>query len=263
MNVRLIPTLIAAAALAGCSSTAARQPVSMPFTGTWHQEPATESHAPAGFLAIDSERVIFNLDGQPRGQVSITTNETDPALRSGRLVCADGRTLFLAVGDSITDQVSGDRRVLTPSRHLDVHCFAPGAKPTDAPQATLRLWPSATLAVTAYAHQMPPTPSTPSAFIPAATAHPVDRRFTDAVAATRDPFLTTVAAQITAARADGVDAAGLDALYQRCTVVVRSDILRDLDAARRGDQTALPRADRRLSDLASADDAYDHWRSQR
>lgn len=263
MHVRLLPTIIAAAALAGCTSTAARQPVTMPFTGTWHQEPAAESHAPAGFLAIDSASVMFNLDGLPRGQIAITTNETDPGLRSGRLVCADGRTLFLAVGDSISDQVSGDQRVVTSALHLDVHCFSAGAKPTDAPQATLRLWSSATLAVTAYGHQTTAASAALAASTASAAVHPADRHFTEAVATTHDLFLVTLARQITAARADGLHAADLDALYQRCTVVMRGEVLRDLDAARQGDRSALTRADRRLSDLACADDAYDHWRSQR
>lgn len=261
MPVRLLPILVAAVTLAGCSSTTARQPVGMPFTGTWHQAPAAAATTPAGFLAIDREQILFNLDGLPRGAVAITSNETDPGLRSGRLVCADGRTLFIAVGESLAEQAAGEDRWLTPALHLDVHCFAAGAGATDAPQATLRLWPSAALAGTAIGRLAPaaPAPVAP----PAGAILPADRRFSEAVAATRDAFLGTVAVQLIVARAAGLAGADLDALYRRCTVVVRGDILRELEASRLGDASALPRADRRLDDLACTDHAYDQWRSQR
>ncbi len=265
MKVPLFPLLVAAATLtatlAGCSAGAARSPVTMPFTGTWHQEPTGESSGPAGFLAIDGERILFNLDGQPRGPVAIISNETTSTLRSGRLICADGRMLFLAVGDSIREQGVAGERLLTSTPHLDVHCFSAGAGPNDAPQATMRLWPSSALAVTAFARLAVPAAdarATTTSAVP-----PADRRFTGTVAITGDPALIALAVQMTSARADGLDGRAIDGLYQRGTVVVRADILRDLEAGRTGDRSALGRADRRISDLASVDDAYDDWRSQR
>jgi hypothetical protein len=249
----------------------------MPFTGTWHQAPlGAEQAVPVGFLGIDADHVLFNLDGLPRGSVAIAQNDTDAGLRSGRLVCADGRVLYVAVGDSLTTRESDEGQLLTPTVHLDVHVFAPGAGPGDAPQRVLRLWPSAALAVAT----LPTRPRTMAATTPAvapapvvaaapavapttamvAPVAPVDQRFVSELSAVNDPLLRTLSATMVGARQDGMTATDLDALFRRCTLLVRSDLVRDLDAARRGERAALSRADQRIQDLTRADHAYQDWR---
>lgn len=264
MSVRLLP-LLCAIALAGCSSTQRQAAVGAPFTGTWHQASAAPSAEPSGFLAIDGEQLLFNLDGLPRGLVTISDNRTDAGLRSGRLVCADGRILYVAVGDSLTTRDSTEGRLITSTLHLDVHVFAPGAGPGDTPQKVLRLWPSAALAVAAL--PLPERPATIAAApatrpVDATTSSPVDRRFAAQLEQLGDPFLANIAERLTGARADGLPPAELDQLYRRTTSVVRAEVLRDLDSARRGDNRALTRADARLEQLATADSAYGEWRGR-
>lgn len=235
-----------------------------PFTGTWHQTStgaAASATEPLGFLAIDSSRMVFNLDGLPRGTVAITDNDTDAGLRSGRLECADGRVLYVAVGDSLTTRDSAEGRLLTPTLHLDVHVFAPGAGAGDQPLKVLRLWPSAALAVAA----LPAAP--PSSVSPAVTTaeiegSPADRQLTAAFARLDDPYFNLVADRLTGARNTGTSAIEVEALYRRSTLVVRGAVLRDFDAARRGDRSALVRADSQIDELAEADRAYDDWRSR-
>lgn len=213
-----------------------------------------------GFLAIDGARLVFNLDGLPRGSVAISSNDTDAGLRSGRLECVDGRVVYVAVGDSLVTRESADGRLLTPSQHLDVHIFAAGAGAGDQPLKVLRLWPSAALAVAALpiAH---PVPVTNSTAVNTTVGSPADQRLTALFAQLDDPFLLVVADRLTAARAEGKPVTACDVLYRRSTQAVRSDVLRDLDAARRGDRSALGRADDRITGLAEADRAYHEWRS--
>lgn len=264
MSLRLIP-LLAVLAFAGCG-TGQRQAGALgtPFAGTWHLASTTSPDAPAGFLALDGERVLFNLDGLPRGAVAISANDTDAGLRSGRVVCADGRILYLAVGDSLTVRDTTDGRVLAPTPHLDVHVFAPGAGAGDQPQKVLRLWPSTALAVAALRDRQP----APAAAAPVAVASgtgnttPHDQRFIGTLERLRDPYLAGLALRLSGARQDGLDQGDLDVLYRRSTQVVRSEVLRDLDAARRGEAMALTRADQTLADLAIADRAYATWRDR-
>jgi len=262
VSVRLIPLLLAVT-LAGCGSSQRQPPVAAPFTGTWHQAAVESTTEPLGFLAIDGSRLVFNLDGLPRGTVAISSNDTDAGLRSGRLACADGRVLYVAVGDSLMTRDSTAGRLLTPTLHLDVHVFAPGAGPGDQALKVLRLWPSAALAVAALpvAHPVPGPTTTTAATVTAITGSPADQRLTAAFARLDDPFLVVVAERLTGARADGKAVTMIDALYHQSTQVVRGDVLRDLDAARRGDRTALERADGRITALAEANRAYDDWRS--
>lgn len=267
MSVRLLP-LMCALALAGCGSTTSRQQtaVKTPFTGTWHQASLGATGEPLGFLAIADDRILFNLDGLQRGVVAISDNGTDAGLRSGRLVCADGRILYLAVGDSLTTREAAEGRLLTPTLHLDVHVFAPGAGAGDMPQKVLRLWPSAALAVAALPlSERPVTVTTTAApeMAPVVHGSPADRRLVATISRMADPFLANIAQRLTGARADGVGTSELDSIYRRTTTVVRSEILRDLDSARRGDRTALARADGRLDQLSEADRAYREWQDQR
>jgi hypothetical protein len=259
VSVRLIPLLVTIA-LVGCGSTQRQSSMAAPFTGTWHQASATVTTEPLGFLAIDGSRLVFNLDGLPRGTVAISGNDTDAGLRSGRLQCADGRVLYLAVGDSLTTRDSAEGRLLTPTLHLDVHVFAPGAGAGDQPLKVLRLWPSAALAVAALpvAH---PAPATTTATVTTVVGSLMDQRLAELFARLDDSFLVVVAERLTAARAEGKPVTALDALYRRSTQAVRGDVLRELDASRRGDRTALVRADDRIDALAEADRAYDDWRS--
>ena len=309
MSIRLLP-LLCAMALAGCGSTHRHAAVTTPFTGTWHQASAAHSSAhssahstahaaePLGFLAISDKQVLFNLDGLPRGLVAISDNGTDAGLRSGRLTCDDGRILYVAVGDSLTTRDTADGRLLTPTLHLDVHIFAPGAGAGDAPQKVLRLWPSAALAVAslpllerpaavapvaaapvaAAPVAVAPVAVAPVAVAPAAAARapdvapgsPVDRRFAAMLVHLGDPFLASIADRLIGARSDGLPLTDLDQLYRRATTVVRNEILRDLDSARRGDslgdslgeKSALTRVDARLAQLATADSAYGEWRGR-
>lgn len=267
MSVRLLP-LLCALAFAGCGSTTSRQQaaVTTPFTGTWHQAPLGATGEPLGFLAIADDRVLFNLDGLPRGAVAISDNDTDAGLRSGRLVCADGRILYLAVGDSLTTREAAEGRLLTPSLHLDVHVFAPGAGAGDTPQKVLRLWPSAALAVAALPLSERPATTAPAPapqVAPVAHGSPADRHLVATFSRIADPFLANIAERLTGARADGLGSTELDSLYRRTTTVVRSEILRDLDSARRGDRNALVRADVHLEQLSEADRAYHEWQDRR
>ncbi len=267
MSARLLP-LLCALALAGCGSTQRQSAaVGTPFTGTWHQASTAAANEPHGFLAIDDARVLFNLDGLPRGTVEISTNDTNAGLRSGRLVCADGRILYLAVGDSLATREAAEGRLLTPTVHLDVHVFAAGAGAGDAPQKVLRLWPSSALAIAAL-----PLPERPVVVAPTPTAvalptktagSPADQRFAATLERLADPFLANIAEHLTVARADGRSATELDAIYRRTTAVVRGEILRDLDSARSGDRTALARADHRLDQISEADRAYLEWQDRR
>jgi hypothetical protein len=267
VSARLLP-LFCALALAGCGSTPRQSAaVGTPFTGTWHQAATTAANEPLGFLAIADDRVLFNLDGLPRGTVEISTNDTNAGLRSGRLVCADGRILYLAVGDSLATRESADGRLLTPTMHLDVHVFAAGAGAGDAPQKVLRLWPSAALAIAALPlpeRTVAAAPAPTAAALPAKpTGSPADQRFAASLERLADPFLANIAERLTLARADGLPAAELDAIYRRTTAVVRGEILRDLDSARSGDRTALARADSRLDQISEADRAYLEWQDRR
>lgn len=266
MNIRLVP-LLCAVVIAGCGTTQrqAQAPISAPFTGTWHQTGAT-ADTPVGFLALAGDRLLFNLDGLPRGAVDIARNETDPGLRSGRVVCADGRILYLAIGDSLTARESGEDRLLTPTNHLDVHVFAAGSGAGDQPQKVLRLWPSAALAVAALpaalrVNEAPVATSTVHVARPA-EGSPADQRFATSLAGLDDPFLDSVGERLTRARGEGRPTPELDALWRRTTRILHGEVLHDLDAARRGERTALGRADERLADLATADRAYDAWRDQ-
>lgn len=268
MSLRLLP-LLGALALAGCGSTARHQAVTTPFTGTWHQASATHSAAPAaeplGFLAINDAAVLFNLDGLPRGLVAISDNGTDAGLRSGRLTCADGRILYIAVGDSLTTRDSAEGRLLTPTLHLDVHVFAPGAGASDAPQKVLRLWPSAALAVASLPllERLATVAAIPATRVTEVVpGSPADHRFAALLEHLGDPFLATIAERLTGARADGLPVTDLDQIYRRTTSVVRAEVLRDLDSARRGDSSALTRADARLGQLVTADSAYGEWRGR-
>lgn len=268
MSVRLLP-LLCALALAGCGSTTSRQQaaVTTPFTGTWHQASPGSTGEPLGFLAIADGRVLFNLDGLPRGAVAISDNDTDAGLRSGRLVCADGRILYLAVGDSLTTREAAEGRLLTPTLHLDVHVFAPGAGTGDTPQKVLRLWPSAALAVAALPLSERPamvaTAVAPAPQDPVTRGSPADRRLVATFSRMADPFLANIAERLTGARADGMGSTELDNIYRRTTTVVRSEILRDLDSARRGDRNALAHADGRMGQLSEADRAYHEWQDHR
>lgn len=266
MKLRLVP-LLCALAIVGCGTTQrqAQIPIAVPFAGTWHQA-GTTPDAPAGFLAIAGDRLLFNLDGLPRGAVDIAQNDTDAGLRSGRVVCADGRILYLAVGDSLTTRESDDGRLLTPTSHLDVHVFAAGAGAGDQPQKVLRLWPSSALAVAAL-----PAPSrvTASPMVAApAQATPMvgsaaDQRFADSLVRLDDPYLASIADRLSRARTNGRGTAEFDDLWRRSTLPLHGEVLHDLDAARQGDRAALGRADRRLTALDAADRAYATWRDQR
>jgi hypothetical protein len=254
----ILPLLFAGCAGDATVRSAPVAPLGSPFTGTWHQTPAA-AQTPTGFLALDAGRVVFNLDGQARGPVAITANETDAGLRSGRVVCADGRILFLAVGDSLTTRESADGRLLAPTPHLDVQVFAAGAGPAAEPQHRLRLWPAAALAVAMLPASVarPAAPQAPTAV----ALPPQDQQLHAAFG--NDPWLATVAARLTQARADGRTPEELDLLYRRSVQVLRGEVVRDLDAGRRGDRSALARADERLADLSRADTAYATWRSRR
>jgi hypothetical protein len=262
VNVRAL-SLLLALAFAGCTATAQRNAVAMPFTGTWHQRPTGEvNDRPVGFLGIDDHQVVFNLEGMPRGMVAISQNETNAGLRSGRLICADGRILYLAVGDSLTVKETDEGRLLTPSLHLDVQIFAQGAGPGDDPQRVLRLWPSAALAIAALPTKAAgpareqttaPTP------IPTTAGTIHDQRFQHALSSLHHPFLRALPSTLQMASRDGLSTDEIDSLFRRHTQVVRNDVVRDLDAARRGDATALSRADQHLNDLNRVDRAYQDW----
>lgn len=265
---RVLP-LILSLAFAGCTATAQRQAVAMPFTGTWHQPPTgTANDLPVGFLGIDGDQVLFNLDGLPRGMVAIAENQTNAALRSGRLICADGRVLYLAIGDSLTVKETDDGRLLTPTVHLDVQLFANGAGPGDAPQRVVRLWPAAALAVAALPTKTAPAMAATTGTQAAQTPHtnlmasPLsarDQRFQRELATLQHPFLRALPATLQLANNDGRPTAEITSLYRRCTLIVRGDVVRDLDAARYGDRAALSRADHQLSELTRADQAYQDW----
>jgi hypothetical protein len=259
VSVRLIPLMLSIA-FAGCGATARQAPVAAPFTGTWHQSSAASTTEPQGFLAIDSSRLVFNLDGLPRGTVAISGNETDAGLRSGRLECADGRVLYVAVGDSLTTRDSTEGRLLTQTLHLDVHVFAPGAGPGDQPLKILRLWPSAALAVAALPLAPAPVPAITKA-ITVPTGSPADQRLKAAFAQVEEPFLIVVADHLTEARFAGQSSAAIDAFYRRSTQALRGNVLRDLEAARAGDRGSLMHADGGIESLAEADRAYEDWRS--
>jgi hypothetical protein len=271
VTFRLLPIFIASMTLGGCAASAVRAPevrqsvtVAVPFTGTWFQVPKENDRGPSGFLAIDHDRLLFNLDGLPRGSIAITENDTDAGLRSGRLICADGRVLYIAVGETITEQQAGNQRIYSPTVHLDLHLFPNGSAPTDQPIAILRLWPStalAALSIHSSANNQAPNFETLSP--PAKSLDSADHRFIDVVKATRNGFLNTVVAQIISARSEGESINNLNSLYHRCTNLVRSDIVRELDAARLGDANALSRADQQSDDLHKMDTAFSAWRSQR
>ena len=267
--LRLLPIFFTAITLGGCSAARVQQPVAMPFTGTWHQIPKENNRDPSGFLAIDHHRLLFNLDGFPRGTMTIADNDTDAGLRSGRLIGDDGRVLYVAVGETITEQQAGNQRVYTATLHLDVHWFALGAGPTDKPIAVMRLWPSTALASLAIHPTMTnpaATATTPELPIqtlsPTNSLTPADRHFVAVVKTTRNGYLNAVVTQIISARSEGENISHLDSLYHRCANVLRSDIVRELDAARLGDTGALLRADQQSNDLMNVDHAFHQWRSQ-
>ena len=266
VTFRLLPILIATMTVGGCGSATVRQPVAVavPFAGTWHQMPKENDRGPSGFLAIDHDRILFNLDGLPRGSIAITENDTDAGLRSGRLICADGRVLYIAVGESITEQQAGNQRVYSPTVHLDLHLFPNGANPTDQPLATLRLWPSTALAaLSIHSSAMNSTATLETLSPPAKSLGPADHRFIDVVKTTRNGFLNTVVAHLISARSEGENQNDVNSLYYRCANLMRSDIVRELDAARLGDASALSRADQQSDDLHKIDTAFVEWRSQR
>ena len=252
--------------LGGCATSAVRQPVAIvvPFIGTWYQIPKENNPGPSGFLAIDHDRLLFNLDGLPRGSIAITENDTDVGLRSGRLICADGRVLYLAVREAVTEQQAGNQRIYSPTVHLDLHLFPNGASPTDQPTATLRLWPSTALAALSIPSSAK-SQALPSGTLslPAKSLDSADHRFTEVVKTARNGFLNTVVAQMISARSEGENNNNLNSLYHRCINLVRSDIVRELDAARLGDASAISRADQQSDDLHKMDTAFAEWRSQR
>ena len=139
--------------LFGCTAERSAS-VSTPFIGTWYLRSSLDADQPAGFIAISGQQIIFNVDGLTRGVMAINTNETDPSLRSGRIVGADGCTLFLGLGESLLEQQTDDVRLLSSNIHLDVYYFSPGAVPSGKPQLVVRLWPSAALATASYARQL-------------------------------------------------------------------------------------------------------------
>jgi hypothetical protein len=107
------------------------------------------------------------------------------------------------------------------------------------------------------------TPESPTQTLsPTNSLTPADRHFVAVVKTTRNGYLNAVVAQIISARSEGENISHLDSLYHRCANVLRSDIVRELDAARLGDTGALLRADQQSNDLMNVDHAFHQWRSQ-
>jgi hypothetical protein len=258
VTLRFLPIIFAAVTVGGCATATIRQPVATPFAGTWYQMPKENNREPSGFLAISDDRLLFNLDGLPRGSISIAHNDTDVGLRSGRLIGADGRVLYIAVAETISEQQAGNQRLYVPTVHLDVHWFALGAGPSDQPTAVLRLWPSTALA----ALSVPSAITIPLSSMPVEKISSAEHHFVEVAQSTLNGCLAAVAAQLVSARYAGKNDRDLDALYQRSINVVRSDIVDELEAARLGDNHALTRADQQLNDLANVDSAFHQWRSQ-
>lgn len=265
MTLRLLPIFFAAVTIGGCTTAAVRKPVATPFAGTWYQMPKENVHEPSGFLAISQDHLLFNLNGLPRGSISIANNDTDVGLRSGRLIGTDGRVLYVAVAETISEQQAGKLRVLAPTTHLDVHWFPMGAGPSDQPTAVLRLWPASALAALSVQSATLTSPSSTATATSATTAVGVDsaeRNFAEVAKSTLNGYLATIATQLISARHAGKNNSALDVVYLRETNAIRSDIVTELEAARRGDSQALIRADQQLVDLATVDNAFHQWRSQ-
>lgn len=265
MNLRLLPFFFAAVTFSSCTTAAMRKPVATPFAGTWYQMPKENVHEPSGFLAIGQDHLLFNLNGLPRGSISIANNDTDVGLRSGRLIGTDGRVLYVAVVDTISEQQAGNQRVFAPTTHLDVHWFSVEAGPSDQPMAVLRLWPASALAALSV-QSASLTSSSSSATTTRATTtvrdDSAERNFADVAKSTLNGYLATIAMQLISARHAGKNNSTLDVAYLRETNAIRSDIVTELEAARRGDSQALIRADQQLVDLATVDNAFHQWRSQ-
>jgi hypothetical protein len=253
--------------LVGCT-TERTASVSTPFMGTWFQRSSLDADQPAGFISLSAQQVTFNVDSLPRGVMAITTNETDPSLRSGRIVGVDGSTIFLSLGEALIDQQTDDVRLLSTAVHLDVYYFAPGAAATGKPQLTLRLWPSAALATTSYARQLKTSEWSSNrprvdnelnkaVLIPASL--PSDQRFMDASDHFKDPSLGAFTQQLIRAKTAGHSPQKINELYLRNIRNSRSDIVSDLDQARRGDGQALKRADEHLTALTDYAVVYRHW----
>lgn len=262
MTLRLLPIFFAAVTMGGCTTAAVRKPVATPFAGTWYQMPKENVHEPSGFLAIGQDHLLFNLNGLPRGSITIANNDTDVGVRSGRLIGTDGRVLYVAVAETISEQQAGNQRVLEPTTHLDVHWFPVGAGPSDQPTAVLRLWPASALAALSVQSATLPSPSPAASAVTAMGVDLAEHNFAEVARSTLNGYLATIATQLISARHAGKNNSALDVVYLRETNAVRSDIVTELEAARQGDNQALIRADQQLVDLATVDNAFHQWRSQ-
>lgn len=270
MTLRLLPIFLTAVTIGGCATATVRQPVTTPFAGTWYQMPKEIIDEPSGFLAIGQDHLLFNLNGLPRGSISIANNDTDVGLQSGRLIGTDGRVLYVAVAETISEQPTGNQRVFAPTTHLDVHWFSVGAGPSDQPMAVLRLWPASALAALSAHSATSLSSSLSSTFFasPSATAttaigvDSAEHHFVEVAKYLLNGYLANIATQLISARHAGKNNSALDLAYHRQTNAVRSDIVTELEAAYRGDSQALIRADHQLADLATVDNAFHQWRNQ-
>ena len=266
---RFIITGLVGLLLVGCTAERTAS-VSTPFIGTWYQRSSLDADQPAGFISISAQQITFNVDGLSRSVMAINANETDPSLRSGRLVGADGSTLFLGLGESLLDQQTDDVRLLATNVHLDVYYFAPGAAPTGKPQLTLRLWPSSALATASYARrlkssEMPPARLGVDSEVNKSILMPLtskcDQRFLDSSEHLSDPYLNAFSQQLIRPKTAGSSQQKINELYLRSVRASRSDIISDLEQARRGDVKALKSADEHVSTLSEYALIYRDWYS--